>query len=239
MTIERDEPLTHEAADERGLAARYVAGKLTDPAEQEVFEAHLLTCEQCQQEVTLGLAIRQEFKAPVSPSRRRWMWMGVGAVAAAVVGVLLWFRPSPAIRALGGIAQPPVYLGVSVRAEANSGDSLFAAAMDAYTARDYDRAAAGLSRAVAAGADSAASQFFLGACELVREHPQAARDAFRQVIRHGNSPYLPEAHYYLAKSLLRIGDPAEALRELAAVSPATTLGPVARGLADSVRAISR
>ena len=239
MTIKRGEPLTHEAADDRGLAGRYVAGKLTDPREQDLFEAHLLTCEQCQQEVTLGLAVREEFKASVTPPRRRWIWGGVGAVAAVVAGVLLWFRPSPAIRALGGIAEPPVYLGVSVRTEANSGDSLFAAAMDAYTARDYDRAAAGLSRAVAAGADSAASLFFLGACELVREHPQAARDALRRVIQHGNSPYLPEAHFYLAKSLLKIGDSAEALRELAAVSPATTLGPAARVLADSVRAMSR
>jgi hypothetical protein len=60
------------------------------------------------------------------------------------------------------------------------------------------------------------------------------------VIALGDTPYLPEAHYYLAKALLRSGDGDAALRELGAVRSAdTVVAASATALADSIRRLSK
>jgi len=115
------------------------------------------------------------------------------------------------------------------------GDSLFALAMKAYDAHRYDAATTGLRTALAAGADSAPAEFFLGAALLMRDRHEAAAETFGRVIALGDTPYLGEARLYRAKALLRRGGGAAALAELHAITPqSNAVGAWARALADSV-----
>jgi tetratricopeptide (TPR) repeat protein len=231
--------LTCDAAAERGLVERYVAGRLDDEAELAAFEAHLLTCERCRDEVRLGLTVRAELA--VSGRRRgRRVWpFGVGLALAAGIAALVLLRfNSEGVRAFGDVQDPPLYLGVAVRGAPTPAESLFEAAMTAYSRGDYGAAAAGLERALASGTkgDSVPALFFLGASRLLTGRPAAAADALQRAISLGDSPYLPEAHYYLAKALLREGNAAAALRELQAVPAAdSAVAALAVALADSVR----
>jgi hypothetical protein len=65
---------------------------------------------------------------------------------------------------------------------------------------------------------------------------EAAAAAFARTIALGETPYLPEARYYRAKALLRLGRGREALAELEQVGAAAAIiGRDARVLADSIR----
>lgn len=232
------EPLTCREVAERGLAERYVAGRLSEADGLAQFEAHLVDCLRCQEDVRLAMTLRAEL-AGRGP-RRIWpLWLGLAA-AAGITGLVMLRRAGPDVRALGAVRDVPLYLGVAVRAAPQSADSLFERAMTAYTGGNYTAAAAGLGRALAAGGDSAPALFFLGASELMTGRPAPAADAFRRVIGLGDTPYLPEAHYYLAKALLRAGDRTTALRELAAVPAAdSVVAANAAALADSIRRLRR
>jgi len=120
------------------------------------------------------------------------------------------------------------------------GDSIFDAAMVAYGDGAYAAAARGLVRALAAGVDSAPAVFFLGASELMTGRPDDAATAFRRVLALGDTPYRAEAHYYLAKALLRKGKAGPALRELRAVPPGDfPIAESAAALADTVTRLGK
>ncbi|MFH1765230.1 MAG: hypothetical protein ABIF09_13660 [Gemmatimonadota bacterium] len=236
---------------------RYVAGILPE-SELEGFEIHLLTCQLCQDEVFQAVAIREGLReleasssAPDSavgeaPAPIRFRFGGVPAkvwiplaAAAALVGIVV-FGPEQvpsALSELGQVTQPPVYLGVSVRREPASAESLFAAAMLRYIADDFKGAAGGLEEALEAGADPVPAQFFLGSSLLMLDRPREADEAFGFAIQAGESPYLPEAHYYRAKALLRLGKVGPALADLRAAAdfPGEMSRP-AQALADSIEA---
>ncbi len=238
------ERLSCQTVSDGSFVARYVAGTLPDP-ETTAFEEHLLICERCQGDVHLAVAIREALPDSQGAAARspwpRWLGPSVMTLAAAAVlaGVILVSRdrvPDAVVR-LGEVAQPPVYLGVAVRQDPSQGDSLFGAAMAAYAVGDFARAAAELPRALAAGADTVPVQFFAGASLLMSERPEDAAEAFRAVIRGGDTPYFAESHYYLAKALLRLGHVAEARRELAAAAGSgSEIADAARALDDSVAA---
>ena len=91
---------------DRALIEGYVAGRLGE-AETEAFEAHYLTCERCQNELRLALAIREALPevreagllAPAEPevgviSRRFKVRTAAALAAAAVLAGLLLVRPS-------------------------------------------------------------------------------------------------------------------------------------------------
>ncbi len=233
-------PLTHREVSEGRLVERYVAGSLGG-LERDRFEDHLLACDVCQADIRAGAAIRAELATdaaavPRAKARRRWL-VPVALAAAAIVAIAVFVprRGDSRLTALGRIIEPPIYLGVELRGAPQRADSLFDAAMTAYAAHDYAAAASGLEQALSAGVDSAPSLFFLGASRLVTDQPDAAAAAFRGVIALGESPYLPEAHYYLAKSLLREGKADVALRELRMVqSSDSTVVAGAVALADSI-----
>ena len=91
--------MTGECQD---LAARrrvtgYVAGTLA-PQETREFEAHLITCEWCQEEVRLAVAIRDELAAhsadATTKRRLSWVLAGGGAVAAAAAVILMARGPA-------------------------------------------------------------------------------------------------------------------------------------------------
>jgi len=238
------ERLSCQAVGAGSVVARYVAGTLPEP-DTAAFEEHLLTCAGCQRDVQLAVAIREAIPdSQGAAARSRWpRWLGPSvitlAAAAVLAGVIVVSRdrvPDAVVR-LGDVAQPPVYLGVAVRQNPTQGDSLFGVAMAAYAVGDFARAAADLPRALAAGADTVPVQFFAGASLLMSEHLEDAAEAFRTVIRGGDTPYLAESHYYLAKALLRLGRVAEARRELAAAAGSSSeIADAAGALDDSIAA---
>ncbi len=232
------QPLTCREVAERGLMERYVAGRLSDANQLADFEAHLVECSRCQEDVRLAMTVRAELAAR---RPRRISLLGLGlAAAAAIAGLVVLRGTGPDVRALGAVRDAPLYLGVPVRATPAPADSLFERAMTAYTGGNYGAAATGLARALAAGGDSAPALFFLGASELMTGRPAAAADALRRVIGLGHTPYLPEAHYYLAKALLRTGDGDAALRELGTMrSGDTVVAASATALADSIRRLRK
>ena len=215
-------------------AQRYAAEQLS-LAETRAFESHLLTCAQCQDEVRLGVGVREITRTqgrtangghPAADTQRRTLlrraW-GTGAgllIAASVVGILLMSRgPDRELVALGRVSPPPEYRGSTVRALPRRGDSLFAAAMTAYGARDYVAAAVALRGAVAAGVDSVPATFWLASANLMSGDARAAEGGYARVIAAGRiaSPYLAEAHLLRARALLQLGRGEDALAELALV----------------------
>ena len=202
-------------------------------------ELHLAACPACRTEVIEA----REILAGGRGGGRRPGILAVLAVAAAilVVAVMLPRERAPAaVRRLGELAQAPVYLGVPVRQAAAVPDSLFDSAMRTYAAGKYGDAATGLQRALTEGADTVPTLFFLGASLLMTDRPEPAAEAFRQVIASGGTPYRPEARFYLAKALLRMGNTEDALRQLrAAAGERSEIAPEAAALADSVEAVAR
>jgi len=235
-----NETLTCALVEERALVERYVADTLTDAHGRADFEAHVIACPRCQDEIRLAMTVRAELAPLVAGARSaRRVWpLGLGiAVAAGVAAIILSRASGTATRwqDLGAVPVAPIYLGVEVRGTPVRGDSLFALAMKAYDDRRYDAASAGLTAALAAGTDSAPAEFFLGAALLMRDRPAEATAAFARVIALGDTPYLGEARLYRAKALLREGGGAAALSELHAVAPnSNAVGAWARALADSV-----
>ena len=164
----------------------------------------------------------------------------LAAAAVAAILILPIDRVAGPIAELGRVTQPPIYLGVPVRQAPARPDSVFDVAMTAYSVGDYAASAAELEEAIGAGADPSASLFFLGASLLMAGSGSEAADAFRAVLGAGASPYVAEAHYYLAKILLRSGAVDEALASLEAASEETGIvANQAKALADSVRAVAR
>lgn len=235
------------------LEAHLVAAYLdrTLPAtETATVEAHLANCALCRSEVVaLGELVRPR-------QSRRWLkYTGVAVAAAAAL--LLFVLPgklgvpdapdgSPRseaamlrLRALGAVEQPPVYLGVSVRAPSEREAELFAAGMRAYTDAQYAEAVRSLTGAQAAGNNGATIPFFLGASLLMLDDAGGAAEQFARVIGLGDTPYRAEAHYYRAKALLRLDQPADAAAELdlSIKSGVDDVQRMAQSLRDSLRVL--
>lgn len=109
---------------------------------------------------------------------------------------------------------PPLYVPVALRGPRDEGAEQFAAAMRLYSAGDYAGALAGLRAADELKPGAARTRFFLAVCLLLGGRNTEAAAAFEQAIALGESAYVEESHFYLAKTLLRLGRFAEARREL-------------------------
>lgn len=230
---------TCEIFDSRSTIERYVAGTTT-PAETTDFESHLVGCRDCQQAVRIGAAARQALRSGSARSPRP-AWGTTLAVLALAAGVVIVagaeLLSQRRIQSLGDISAPS-YMGIAVRSSV--ADSLFDRAMRSYHAGQYDRAAELLTAARAAGADSTLTSFFAGASRLMRNDPDRATHEFRIVIGRGESPYLAEAHFYLAKSWLQRGGADSAMVHLAAAAASQyPIAPTARALSDSIAEVVR
>ncbi|MGQ0815797.1 MAG: hypothetical protein ACT4O1_15280 [Gemmatimonadota bacterium] len=228
-----DDLLAHD------LAIRYLQGQLT-PEEEEQLELHILACEQCADEIRFAAALDEVAQAK---PRRFFTWRVAGvaagfATAAAIVLVVMQPDSPSAVR-LGGVDAAPIYLGMTVRSDASTADSLFGAAMRSYQQEDFAAAAAGLRAALEADVERPGAEFFLASSLLMLGDAAAARDYYRRVISYGETPYLAEARFYLAKALLRGGRAADAARELwRLATDEHELSAHAAALADSVEAIA-
>ena len=79
----------------------------------------------------------------------------------------------------------------------------FLRGMEHFRKADYMNAVEDLRRAAESDPDAAHIRFFLGVTHLMLGQDDAAIDRLRATIALGDSPYLEEAHWYLAKALLR------------------------------------
>ena len=127
----------------------------------------------------------------------------------------------PTVVALSVLArvEPPTYIPVVLRGPRDEAVERFEAAMAHYVDGDYAAAIPGLRAAADLNPASAQIAFFLSACQLLTDQLEPAAAGFLRTIALGESPYLEEAHFYLAKTRLRQGRvPAaqEQLRQTAA-----------------------
>jgi TolA-binding protein len=123
---------------------------------------------------------------------------------------------SPPAVALSVLARvdPPLYVPVALRGPRDEAAEAFDAAMRLYVGGDYAGAIPGLGTAAGLRPDAPQIAFFLAACRLLTGEVSAAASGFESVIALGDSPYLEEAHFYLAKARIRQGRLPAAREEL-------------------------
>jgi Tetratricopeptide repeat/Putative zinc-finger len=173
-----------------------------------------------------------------------WKWALVPALAALVIiGLIVWPRvlvppvPAPTISsgrpgggsvtppsgrdvpapvsliALGSF-QPPAFTPGAFRGIQDEATRRFREGMTRYASGDYRGAIGGLRAASRLDPDAAHASFFLGICYVLTGQRDEGIRALQQTIRLGDSPYLDEAHFYLAKTYLQNNDPTSARQEL-------------------------
>jgi hypothetical protein len=101
---------------------------------------------------------------------------------------------------------PPRYEPVKLRGAPDEATQRFVRGMEHYRKADYAGAVEGLRAAAELDPDAPEIRFFLGVSHLMLRQDDAAIDRLRATIALGDSAYLEEAHWYLAKALLRRKD---------------------------------
>ena len=89
-------------------------------------------------------------------------------------------------------------------------------AMKRYQQGDYAGSVDALRAVAKSHPNDAGALFFLGVSYLLASQTDEGIAALKQCVALGDTPYLEEAHYYLAKSFLGKGDVAAAREELEA-----------------------
>jgi tetratricopeptide (TPR) repeat protein len=113
-----------------------------------------------------------------------------------------------------GRIQPPPFAAGSLRGIDDAATARFRDAMKHYAGGDFRGAIPGLRAAARLDPEAAHATFFLGVCYVLAGQLDEGIRALRQTIDVGDSPYLEEAHFYLAKALLQNNDPAGARQEV-------------------------
>jgi tetratricopeptide (TPR) repeat protein len=120
---------------------------------------------------------------------------------------------SPSLAELGRF-QPPTFAPTSVRGVQDAATARFRDGMKHYANSDYRGALPGLRAAAQLDPDASHATFFLGVCYVLTGQREEGIRALRQTIGVGDSPYLEEAHFYLAKAFLQNDDPVRARQEV-------------------------
>ena len=172
----------------------------------------------------------------------QWAWVPALAVVFLAVGLTLWERPfgqrsdttevtepsgsigparppvqvSPPAVSLADLArvEAPRYTPGRLRGAGDEATARFQDAMTHYERGDYATAIAGLRRAAALDAEAPHIPFFLGISQLMSGQLDAAIASLRQTLALGDSPYIEEARFFLAKAYLRKEDVGAARTEL-------------------------
>ena len=110
--------------------------------------------------------------------------------------------------------EPPAYVPQTFRSAESEATAQFREAMQQYVGKDYRAAIRGLRTASELDPEAPHAGFFLGICYLLTDQVEPGIAALRKTIALGDSPYLEEAHFYLAKALLLKNDVPGAEREL-------------------------
>jgi tetratricopeptide (TPR) repeat protein len=221
------------------VVERYLTGSL-GPRERESFEEHYFACEQCFAALQANRALQAELSASApqirampAPNPTAWRWTAAMVTAAVVILAVVGIRwgmkpdlssapptqtrqPGPAGPSLGELARfdPPTYTPAVLRGAQDEAIRKFRVAMKHYQQGDYARAISGLREDAKLNPKDAGALFFLGVSYLLSGRTDEGIAALQQSVALGDTPYLEEAHYYLAKAFLRKGDLAAARREL-------------------------
>jgi hypothetical protein len=102
--------------------------------------------------------------------------------------------------------EPPRYEPLTLRGVPDESTERFRQGMERYRKADYEGAVVDLRAAGELDRDAAHIHFFLGISQLMLGQDSDAIDRLRATIAVGESPYLEEAHWYLAKAFLRRKD---------------------------------
>jgi tetratricopeptide (TPR) repeat protein len=109
-----------------------------------------------------------------------------------------------------------------------------------YVKGEFARAIPPLRSAEKANTTDAGAPFFLGVALLIDRRTSESIEALRTCAARGDSPYLEEAHLYMARAFLRQGDPAAAHSELERVIALQgDRAAEARELLDSIRDVQK
>lgn len=111
---------------------------------------------------------------------------------------------------------PPAYLPSTLRGPGTDGPDDMETAMQLYSSRRYREAIPALAAVVekTSGNRQLMAELYLSICQLVARQPATATKTLNRLIQAGDSPYLEEAHFYLAKAYLQANRPGLAEQEL-------------------------
>ena len=117
-------------------------------------------------------------------------------------------EPAASASALEQLARvdPPRYEPARLRNVPDAGTVRFQSGMEHYRKADYRGALPDLRAAAELQPDAAHVRFFLGASLLMLGQDSDAIDQLQATVALGDSAYLEEAHFYLAKAFLRRND---------------------------------
>jgi tetratricopeptide (TPR) repeat protein len=202
-----------------GIAERYLLGTLAD-AEQEAFEEHVVACAACADELAGLCALKAELErsreqifaeAALRPSAWRQPWvLALAAVVVVAAGLGIWirFQPNSTVRPeLAELAAvvPPTYAPVRLRGSEDDAAHRFREAMELYAAGDWRGALPGLRAAAGLDPEAPHIGFYLGACALLAGETGEAITELERTADLGDTPFLEEALFYVAKAHLREG----------------------------------
>lgn len=211
------------------IIERYVAQALDDES-RDAFEAHYFDCQECLEKLRACQALQAELldnaeAAKIARTPRelpRWTVPLALAATVALAGILSWslyFKPAEQA-VLEELAEfdPPMYTPSTLRQVPGEAQQRFQVAMQSYADGDWPAVVPQLEAAERMDPDAANIHFFLGAALLLDGRHEEAITAFIETIAIGDTPYLEEAHFYLAKSYLSIADLDSARDELRTVA---------------------
>lgn len=114
---------------------------------------------------------------------------------------------SPAVPSLVELArvEPPAYTPIHLRGSVDRADSRFREAMEQYRKGDYREAILGLRAALELDPDLPPAHFFLGISYLMTNQTDLAIEALGKSAKP-DSPFSDQAHFFLAKALIRRND---------------------------------
>lgn len=168
-----------------------------------------------------------------------WTWAAAATAVLLVVGIGYWLEPrrppsappsATTIKTAPNVERPPVtrvpslselaevrppnYTPAILRGASDEATLRFHEAMLHYVKNDYSGAIPGLHAASRLNSKAPDISFFLGICYLLTDQTDSAIAQLRRTVALGDSPYLEETRFYLAKAYVRKADPVAAQTEL-------------------------
>jgi tetratricopeptide (TPR) repeat protein len=210
--------MTCKQIEDDGVIEQYVANKLTNAARKQ-FELHYFECDQCFETLEAYQAAATVLKRPVK--NRRWIW-AVAAAAIVIIGLRFIPHAAPPLKmesapVLMVEVDPPPFAVPTLRSTPDSATRQFYSAMEPYQRHDYPAAIESLKKVLDGlpkqGRPFLDAEFFLGACYLLTNQVDNASAVLEPVLS-ADSPYLEEAHFLMAETWLKKGDPDHARTEL-------------------------